>query len=292
MIASTLIETAAALLAACFAPAQPVQIAGWTGDAMEPFLSRDGSSLFFNTNNETPDTTDIYWAKRVDALHFSLIGRVPGANSAALDGVPSLARDGTFALISPRAYDRLRATVWIGRWTGRSVGALQPQPALTPSGPGGFNMDAEISADGQRLYYTDNRWNPIGPPTFSNFRVARRTNSGWRVDPRADAWFARINEPRAIQYAAGLSADERELYFTRADRTLLGVSVPGLWVSTRRDANAPFGLPARIGAAQGFVEGPTLAPDGALYFHKRLAGRFTIMRAARNCAGSPAGPRR
>ena len=279
MLGSALAWMAAPLLAACFVAPQPVQVAGWSGDAMEPFLSRDGAALFFNSSNAVPDRTDIYWAKREDAQHFTLVGPVPGANSPALDGVPSLSRDGAFALISPRAYGRLHATIWIGRWTGSAVEKLEPQPQLAPPGPGGFNMDAEISADGDRLYLTENRWSPFGPPSSSRLRLARRTRDGWRTDPAADAWFAAVNARDALVYAPALSEDERELYFTRLPHG----GLPSLWVATRASADAAFGPPARIAAVQGFSEGPTVAPDGALYFHLRRDGRFVIMRSARAC---------
>jgi hypothetical protein len=281
-LAPLLTFVAAAALAACFGAPRPVTIEGWNADAMEPFISREGALLFFNSSNAPRAATDIYWAKRLDALDFHLEGAVPGANSPALDGVPSLARDGAFALISPRAYDALHATIWIGRWTGRSVEDLHPQPALAPPGPGGFNMDAEISADGRRLYYTDNLWRADGPPRRSVFRLARLTAAGWRVDPSADAWFRRINT-RGLQYAAGLSADELEFFFTRLDPAAGGEVRPRIMVATRARPEDPFSDPAPLLALDGFVEAPTVAPDGALYFHKRQGDRFVIMRAERKC---------
>jgi hypothetical protein len=272
-------QLSAAVLAACFAAPQPVRIDGWSEDAMEPFISRDGRFLFFNSSNAPGRQTDIYWARRIDDLDFAFQGPVPGANSPALDGVPSVARDGTMSLISPRDYDRLHATVWIGRWTGRSVQALSPQPALAPARAGGFNMDAEISADGRRLYFTANDWAPDGPPRTSVFRLARRTTAGWRIDPDADSWFAGING-QGLAYAAGVSADDLQFFYTRLAP---GRTAPQIMVATRAAPNRPFSDPANIEALKGFVEAPSVAPDGALYLHQKRGDRFIIVRSARIC---------
>ena len=142
LVAAVLTAVRAAVLAACFAAPQPVAIDGWSADAMEPFISRDGALLFFNSSNAPGAQTDLYWARKIDPLHFKLLGPVPGANSPALDGVASLAADGTFAFISPRDYDARHGTVWTGRWTGAGVTGLALQPQLTRPAPGWFNMDA------------------------------------------------------------------------------------------------------------------------------------------------------
>lgn len=284
MMASILAALSAAALAACFGAPQPVRIQGWTADAMEPFVSRDGQLLFFNSSNAGP-RTDIYWARRIDDLHFSLVGLVRGANSPALNGVPSLARDGAFSMISPRAYDASHATLWIGRWTGQAVENLQLQTGLAPPRAGWFNMDAELSADGQRLYFTDNLWRPGGPPKLSYFRMARPAPAGWRVDPSANAWFSRINGD-GLPYAAGVSGDDLEFFFTRLTLGDPRRPWPQIMVATRPGSSEPFSAPAPIAALDGFVEAPSVAPDGALYFHKKLAGRFVIMRSARACASS------
>jgi len=110
---------ALALLAACSAPApetspdseraagfgepQPAVILGYDGDVMEPFLSRDGETLFNNDSNAPTAQTDLHWATRIDDLEFRYRGRVEGANSAMLDGVASVSRDGAFCFVSTRA---------------------------------------------------------------------------------------------------------------------------------------------------------------------------------------------
>src|SRR5690348_17976129 len=101
------------LLAACAAPApaeppswaryaapQPVMLEGYDGDAMEPFLSRDGRTLFFNNRNDPTDQTDLHWAERIDDTHSRYRGKIDGANSDALDGVATMSTTNRFCFIS------------------------------------------------------------------------------------------------------------------------------------------------------------------------------------------------
>ena len=140
-------------------------------------------------------------------------------------------------------------------------------------------MDAEISADGRRLYYTDNLWRADGPPRRSVFRLARRTAAGWRTDPTADVWFARINTG-GLQYAAGLSADELEFFSIKVadgpltsrlqkiepgDQILLAKKPTGTLVldalkpGAPRDAKPSKIVPARAARA---ASGPLRASQG------------------------------
>ncbi len=274
----------ALVLAACFGAPHLVTIEGFGDHAMEPFIARDGQTLFFNNRNDPPAETDLHWAQRLDDTHFLYRGPVAGANSGDLDGVPSLARDGSFAYISPRIAEGRAATIWTGRWTGARVAASTLNHALTPGRWPAFNMDAEISANGQRIYFTDNVWAP-GAPRTSDLRVALRTSEGgWRRAPEYDSWFAQINTASALEFAPATSEDERELYFTRLTRNLLQAPRFEIMVATRPSADVAFGAPARIAALDGALfEAPTVAPDGALYFHKQIDGRLRLMRAPRTC---------
>lgn len=249
---------------------------------MEPFISRDGETLFFNNRNGPNDQTDMFWASRVDATHFRFRGPIEGANSAELDGVPSLARDGTFAYISPRVADGRAATIWTGRWTGSTVAAPVLNPALTPGRWPLFNMDAELSADGARLYIADTRWAaPI--PRASDLRLAVLTEDGWRRAPRFSHWFDNVNTRRSLEYAPATSENELELYFTRLTTHFLAPPTLEILVATRRSSTDAFSGPARIAAINGFVEGPTVASDGALYYHQKIDEMHVLMRTPRTC---------
>ncbi len=271
-------------LAACFSPMQPVTIQGYSDHAMEPFIARDGETLFFNNRNEPAEETDLHWATRLDDTHFRYRGALGSANSNHLDGVASLARDGTFAFTSLRAFDSGGATIWMGRWTGGAVAGLNLVTALRPGPPPRFNMDGEIAASGAHFYVTDNLWALVGGLRTSDIRVSVRENGRWRRAPEFNSWFAAINTRNALEYAPATNEAETELYFTRLTRPFLRPPRFETFVSVRANATAPFGAPARIDALQGYVEAPTVAPDGALYVHAMVNGRFTIMRSARVCA--------
>lgn len=273
---------AAAALAACFGTPQPVELEGYSDHAMEPFVARDGQTLFFNNRNDPARETDLHWATRIDATRFRYRGRLVSANSPELDGVPSLARDGTFVFVSLRAFADRHATVWSGRWRDGQVSQLALQTSLSPGAPPRFNMDAEIAASGARLYFTDNVWGFLAPRT-SDLRVAVRETGVFRRAPELDQWFARVNTPNALEFAPATSEDERELYFTRLTTRFLQLPRFEILVATRADANQPFGAPERIQALTGYVEAPSVAPDGALYFHAKIGNRFRLMRSERRC---------
>ena len=82
-----------------FANLEPVTIRGYSGDAMEPFITRDGRYLLFNNRNDPSVDTQLHFAERVDDVTFDHRGELLGANSAALDGVPSLDSAGTLYFV-------------------------------------------------------------------------------------------------------------------------------------------------------------------------------------------------
>jgi hypothetical protein len=272
---------------ASFDTPQIVTIRGYQDDAMEPFLSRDGRILFFNNLNEPSVNTDIHYAVRIDPLTFEYTGRVGNVNTSALEGVPTMDQNGTFYFISPRDYDKTRATIFTGQFRSGQVAGIRHVPGdLSANKPLWFNMDVEVSADGETLYATDNHKPLLGSgPDVSTLFVARKMKDGsFMRDPRSSEVMKSINAPDALQYAAGISSDERWLYFTRA-RPRKGEI--GIYIATRTSKTAPFDTPRRIEAIQGFVEAPTVAPDNcAIYFHKKIDGRFRIFLARRIACGN------
>jgi hypothetical protein len=259
---------------AAFDKPQPVVIEGYGGHAMEPFLSRDGTMLFFNNLNEPSVNTDIHYAVRTGTLAFRYKGLVGGVNTEKnLEGVPSLDRSGTFYFISPRAYGMHSTTIFTGKFREGSVTDVkQVQGDLSPGKLFWFNMDSEISADGNTLYSTDNRTLPFGKiPDRSDFFIARKTASGtFRRDEASAAIMKNVNAPGMMQYAASISGDELTLYFTRLDRRKL---TTGIYVATRPRRDAAFGPPQRIESITGpLVEAPAVTPDGCgIYFHRKGA---------------------
>lgn len=280
---------ALALLAACSAPApgpapaggfgepQPVTIAGYDSDVMEPFVSRDGETLFFNDSNAPTAQTDLHWATRIDDTHFGYRGRVDGANSAMLDGVASLSSDGAFCFVSTRDYEQTLATIHCGRWTGANVVDVTLQAEAAPRIPGRVIFDAELDASGDFLVIADGLFTGGPVPVSGDLRLARLVDGQFLLDPSADHLFKSINTS-ALEYAAAISADGLALSFTRG--TSQPISPPEIWIARRATPEAAFEQPRRIGAITGFVEGATFAPDGAIYFHRRVGDRYALYRVA------------
>ena len=89
-----------------FGNPREVEIVGYSGHSMEPFISRDGKYLFFNNKNDPKTNTDLYYAVRVADDKFRFGGEIEGVNTPALEGVPSMDRNGIFYFISLRSYHK------------------------------------------------------------------------------------------------------------------------------------------------------------------------------------------
>lgn len=263
--------------AASFEAPEVVSIRGYKDDAMEPFLSRDGRVLFFNNLNEPSVNTDIHYATKIDPITFEYQGRVGGVNTASLEGVATMDRSANIYFISPRDYDKTHSTIFTGHFDNGQVTNLRHVTGdLSPNKAFWFNMDVEVSADGQTLYATDNHKSLLSSvPDASNFFVGFKTEQGnFMRDPKSAEIMKNINAPNRLQYAAGISADNLALYFTRLDPRKPEL---GIYVATRSSKTAPFNVPHRIEAIEGFVEAPTVTPDNCgIYFHKKIDGHFRI----------------
>jgi len=259
-----------------FSNPQRVTIRGYDGDAMEPFLTRDGKILFFNNLNEPKVNTNLYWAERVDDLTFQCKGEVGGVNTPALEGVPSMDRDGMFYFVSPRSYDQTASTLYRGHFANGSVTGVELVPGVSLARPGIVNFDAEISADGNTLYFVESQFEH-GGPRWAHILLARRNGNVFVRSADSDRIMKTINTG-TLNYAPATSPSELEIFFTRVDPG----GPPAIYVAKRTNAAAPFGEPVKIEAAAGFVEGPTLSPDErSLYYHKREDGHFVLYRVTR-----------
>jgi hypothetical protein len=276
--ALALVSSAAAQAAPYDGAAQQVVIRGYDDHVMEPFVSRDGGVLLFNNRNSPPERTDLHWAERIDDLTFRYRARIEGANSAALDGVPTVANDGRFCFVSVRAYRETLATVHCGTFAAGRAAGIVLQADASAHVAGRLMFDVELSADGARLIMADGRFGPGGWSRTADLRQARWRDGSFRLAPQDDALFAAVNTP-ALEYAAALSADGRLLCFTRLEGGPL-LARTSLWLARRVAPDTPFGPPERVAGARGFVEAGSFAPDGALYFHRRDKGRFTLWRLA------------
>ncbi len=103
-----------------FTNPQVVAIDGYTGTAMEPFISRDGQYLFFNSSNQSPAIPALQYATRINGQEFTYQGQIQGANEpGVLSGTPSMDDDATLYFISTRSYSQTLSTVYSGQFRRR-----------------------------------------------------------------------------------------------------------------------------------------------------------------------------
>lgn len=251
-------------------------IHGYSGHAMEPFVSRDGRYLFFNNLNHPSVNTDIHYAERIDELNFRYRGPVEGVNTPALEGVPTMDRHGNFYFVSTRSHSQSLSTVYRGRFAEGRVSGVELVPQLSSRKPGIVNFDVEASPDGATLYAVEGRFSGGPVPQSADLFIATRRGGGFARAPDSDSLLRNVNSD-ALEYAACISADGLALFFTRVVQGL-----PQIYISKRPDIKAPFDKPKRLSAAEGFVEAPALSPDErSLYYHRRDGALFVIYRLTR-----------
>lgn len=265
-----------------FASPQKITIENYNGDAMEPFLTRDGTHLFFNNLNEPAVNTNLHYAVRKDDTTFTYRGELSGANTDALEGVPTMDNRNTFYFISPRSYRTTLSTIYCGLFANGAVSGVRLVEGISRKEAGIVNFDVEVSADGERLYFVDGRFDAFGKLLEADLVVAARS-------PTDSIRFERLSDSKeilqhintsALEYAAGISADEQTLCFTRVQE-MMPDAEPKIFISTRKNIAEPFGVPHEI-AIKGFVEGATFSPDSReIIYHKKENGRFVLYRAAR-----------
>ncbi|HEY6332274.1 MAG TPA: hypothetical protein VI756_23320 [Blastocatellia bacterium] len=279
----TLASTSQGKNSGLYVKPEPVSIQGYGGSAMEPFISPDGRYLFFNNENNPTVDTNLHFAERTGKFSFRYLGPLPGVNSSALDAVPSIDKTGHFYFTSLRDYSHTLNLLYTGDFDGARVNDVRPLPGdITPAAPGIINMDANVSPDGRTLYISRAVFaKGTTAPTKSEIMIARLTDGAFRIDPDSGRILRNVNTGE-LQYAASISADDLELYFTRA--IVAGPDAGAhIMVATRRSRSEPFGEPEQLSQLSGFVEAPSVSLDGKeLFFHKRVGSKFVIYRAERS----------
>ena len=242
---------------------------------MEPFATRDGKYLFFNNSNDPRANTNLYWAERIDDSTFRYKGEIAGVNTSSLEGVPSMDGHGIFYFVSNRSYSQTASTVYRGKFSFGALSGVELVPGISIATPGIVNFDAEISADGNTLYFVESHF-AFGKPTDARILIAGRNGDGFVRATDSNALTEAVNVG-GFNYAPATSASELEIFFTR-----LGPTGPTIYTATRSKTTEPFGRVQRIEAITGFVEGPTLSADEkSLYYHKKENAQFVIYRVTR-----------
>ncbi len=261
-----------------FGHPQWVKIVGYTGNAMEPFISPDGRYLFFNSSNEAP-TTELHYAERVDDVTFKHMGTIGGLNApGSVAAVASMDRNGEFYFVSTRSYSETLSTLSVGHFSNGSVSDVRLVEGVSKHRPGAVNFDGAISPDGTTLYFVDGVYNGGPIPRSAEIAIAWRVQGDvFRRLPNSAALMQNVNALTLV-YAPCISKSGLELFFT----SLRGLQ-PRIYRASRANIDEPFGVPQPVSAAAGdVVEAPALSPDErSLYYHVRVAGAFVIYRVTR-----------
>ncbi len=254
---------------------------------MEPFISTDGNTLFFNNLNSNGNTR-LFYATKVNATTFDFKGEVNGANEAnnnQLNAVADMDAQQNFYWTSIRDFPAQLDNLHFGTYNNgivSNVGRVQGDFYVGQTD--WLVMDHGISADGQTLFYNNGHFNGCGSiPCETFIGMAKKTSPGnFEKIANSDALLATINDPSYIYYAPSITQDNLELYYTRFNTGAVDANtLVEICVASRTTTNDAFGTPmvlfdATVG--DGIIEAPTLTTDKQLmYYHKKINGVHKIL---------------
>jgi hypothetical protein len=257
----------------------PVTIEGFTNSAMEPFISYNGEYLLFNTSNVPPNVPSLQYATRINADTFEYDGPIQGTNQPGfLSGTPAMDQDGTLYFVSTRSYPQTLSTIYAGQFSSGGVSDLHQVPGISGGTYGVIDFDVDVSADGRTLYVSSGDFSG-GAPTTASIAIFDQVGNGFVPDPRSARILRNVNTPGKLTYAAAISANGLELFFTQAAPD---GGVPAIYRSVRGETSRPFGPDRPISAITGFVEAPSISADGTtLYYHRLVGSVFQIWEVTR-----------
>lgn len=278
-----------------------VTVQGYSGDLMEPAISRDGQILFFNNLNAdmlpsgATNDTNLHYATRIDDVTFEYAGEVNGANidndpdNNELEGVASSDKNNRLYFIYTGEYfnssgQNYLRSIFYGDFSNGNLVSMGSVPNLKmdrPSNenpvPGELNFDAEIHYDGEELYFVEGIFSGSSFPDEANIGLATKMNGVFSVHPDSKNLFSKINTG-ALEYAPSISTNSLEFYFTRATGSIeTGIDF-GVYVATRNSVSEPWDNVTRIGIISGEItEAPSIEIDGKLlYYHQKVNGLYQI----------------
>ncbi len=292
---------ATGLISTPFENPQPVQIqnlpmgsGGTVISTEEPFISRDGRFLFFNTATQE-NNKDLHYAKwQTDQWQYQ--GEIgPDINTAInVEGNPSMDSNNQFFFVDSGTNHMISKAIFT-ETNGLLdlITELEAVPArfidpVTEKFHG--NMGVEASSDGDLVFYSRATWpflgNDVGTIEASDLAFVTREGGEYMYDPVSVANIMQNINTDDLEYAASISADKRELFFTRLASTDIAVgNIRSKIMYARRDnADEPFPVPTMITSIGGddFVEGPAISADGeSLYYHKREGDKFRLYKVTR-----------
>lgn len=265
-----------------FGTEKAVTITGLTFDAMEPFISPDGNTLFFNSLN-SGGNTNLYYATRNNDTTFTFVGLVNGTYDPSpnhLDAVASIDSANNFFWVSLRNIPNLHKGNYLAGNVSNVSQVYGTCNILPPSG--WLIMDAAIDYQGNLLYYSNGYFGPtytecVGAPCEAKLGIAQKVNdSTFNKTTYSDAIFTNVNDTNYLVYAPQVTKDGLELYYTRL---LEGGFDTEICVSVRNTVSDTFSLRMIIYSSFGFfpeAATPTTNKQKIYYHKKNGAGIYNI----------------
>jgi hypothetical protein len=187
-----------------------------------------------------------------------------------------LENSGNLYFVSTRNYANTLSTLYQCNFSNGTATNVQLINGISKLKAGWVNFDVEASADGQSLYFVDAQFDQTGNPSTADINIAVKNGSVFQRLANSNELLKNINTD-ALEYAACISANQLELYFTRIAMPITANSTPEIFVSTRQNINEPFYSPSKIKSITGFAEASTIAPDQkTLYYHKKENNKFIL----------------
>lgn len=276
----------------------PVGSDGTPLSTEEPFLTRDGRYLFFNSG-ENEGGKDLHYAEAV-ASEWEYRGPVEADTgtlntSDGVQGNPTMDSSNNFYFIDSDTDAMVRTGKFnyeLGQLTGvRDLnGELERDVHLLGQKVFG-NMGVEISADGKTIFFCRAGWRlngiTLGALESSDILIGRVRLGSYEYDENESRRIMAAINSADLEYAPSLSTDELEIFFTRLSLADLrsGKLRSRILRSTRRSRSEPFGQPKEVQVIghSDFVEAPTLSNDEReLYFHRRTDSKMRLFKVSRD----------
>lgn len=272
-----------------------ISIVGYSGSAMEPRISHDQVVLFFNDKPASGDSNmQIHYAIKQSSTVYNYIGEVTGANaSGSLDGVPAVDSSGRFHFVSLRDYSATGKTLFTGTINVLGPSSLEIQNtqssdgAIAAGGAGVVDMDIDVSWDGTLAIVSRATFAGAGYPSASFLKLFDVATGLLTERSDSSAILANVNQSGCVIYAASMSADKLELFYTQFPSTNVTADEFGVLVARRSSTSEPFGRGKVLSGLKGsFAEGPSLSFDDGgktLFFHRfdSAQGKFQIYKRTR-----------
>ena len=270
-----------------FGPEIEVTITGLSFDAMEPFLSSNGTYLFFNNLNDGINTK-LYYATRVNDSTFNYEGELIGTNQTTtphLDAVADMDSNGNFYWTSTRNYPTELNNLFHGAFNSGNVNDIQRvEGDFNMNMPGWLVMDHGISLDGQFLYFNNARFddaNCLGP-CETTLGIAEKVNATtFNTLPNSSSILQNINDSNYIYYAPCISSDNLELYYTRYLKGDITANTTfEICVAIRTNSTTELSTPKVLFSETiaNLIEAPTLTVDkNIMYYHQKTSNSHKIV---------------